>query len=203
MRLVVGFPIICVCMCVIMLNVRYVVHAFESSRSCTLVRRLSSVVEVQKVPLHSQVLQTGYESRLDTSLYVGLNEDGIGDENTVKKKKKKTVSAAEVRNHYQSQPEISKHVVTEKMISFTVHGEPLPLQRHRTARGIMYNPSEKYQKSFYEACKTYLPQIPWDGAIEAKIVFYMSRPKNHYRTGSYSHLLKSDVKRWHSSRQGK
>lgn len=30
--------------------------------------------------------------------------------------------------------------------------------------------------------------------------FYVDRPKSHYRTGKYSHLLKDNAPTWHTSR---
>jgi Endodeoxyribonuclease RusA len=37
------------------------------------------------------------------------------------------------------------------LLRFTVRGNPLPLRRHRTSRGFVYNPSAASQKSFREA----------------------------------------------------
>ena len=38
------------------------------------------------------------------------------------------------------------------------------------------------------------PNLPLDGDISLKLVFYMPRPKHHYRTGKYAHLLREDYK---------
>ena len=46
-----------------------------------------------------------------------------------------------------------------KMIHFTIRGNPLPLQRHRTYRNFVYNPSAKKQQQFYETVLTTLPSI--------------------------------------------
>ncbi len=46
-------------------------------------------------------------------------------------------------------------------LRFSIHGEPLPLLRHRaTRRGIMYNPSAKAQQLFQSACLPHMPTIP-------------------------------------------
>jgi Holliday junction resolvase RusA-like endonuclease len=82
-------------------------------------------------------------------------------------------------------------------ISFSIPGDPLPLQRHRsTLSGHTYNPSAKAQKIFLEACVDKLPSSPLVGPIELHIDFYLARPKNHYRTGKFSHILKEDAPLW-------
>ena len=35
-----------------------------------------------------------------------------------------------------------------------------------------------------------------DGAIEVALEFYLPRPKSHYRTGKYAHMLKNDAPRY-------
>lgn len=49
-----------------------------------------------------------------------------------------------------------------KRIHFTIRGNPLPLQRHRTYRNFVYNPSAQKQKQFYETVLTMLPAICFD-----------------------------------------
>lgn len=83
----------------------------------------------------------------------------------------------------------SPHNLTSNSIIFTVIGPPKPLSRHRTGRGILYNPSSKYQKQFLKACKDYLPSKPFEGPLEAKVNFFFERPKNHYGKGN---VLKND-----------
>lgn len=85
--------------------------------------------------------------------------------------------------------------------SFTVHGEPVPLSRHMISRGRMYNPSATAQKAFAKACIDKLPKQPIDGPIKATMLFYFSRPKNHYGTGKNSHVLKSGVGYFHCKRK--
>lgn len=84
---------------------------------------------------------------------------------------------------------------------FTIYGEPQALQRHRTTRhGINYNPSAKDQVHFSMLSIPHLPPIPIDGPMEAELVFYFSRPKNHYRTGKNSHMLKETSPLWKRSK---
>ena len=46
-----------------------------------------------------------------------------------------------------------------KMIHFTIRGNPLPLQRHRTYKNFVYNPSAKKQQFFYETTLSMLPTL--------------------------------------------
>ena len=55
----------------------------------------------------------------------------------------------------------------------------------------MYDPSSKDKDRFKKECAEFEPKHPLDGAISVSMVFSMPRPKSHYRTGRYSHLLKS------------
>ncbi len=81
------------------------------------------------------------------------------------------------------------------MISFTITGQPKALKRHRpSARGGYYDPSSKDKKDIWLQIAKYKPKIAYPGDICMKIVFYMQRPKNHYRTGKYKHLLKDKCK---------
>jgi len=86
-------------------------------------------------------------------------------------------------------------------ISFTLYGEPTPLSRHMLSKGRMYNPSGMHQREFAKACESFLPSKPLEGPIEAKMIFYFSRPKYQFRTGKNSHLLKDGISHWHSTRK--
>ena len=81
------------------------------------------------------------------------------------------------------------------MIDFTIPGKPIPLKRHRpSARGGYYDPSSKDKKQTWLQIAKYKPGVPFLGNIYLKLVFYMPRPKHHYRTGKYKHLLKESCK---------
>ena len=81
------------------------------------------------------------------------------------------------------------------MISFTILGKPIALQRHRsTRRGIMYDPSKKDKQAIWLQIAKYKPKTPFKEQIYLKLIFYMPRPKHHFRTGKYKHQLKDKCK---------
>ena len=85
------------------------------------------------------------------------------------------------------------------MISFTISGKPIALKRHRVSRrGGMYDPSSKDKKDIWLQIAKYKPKKPLTGFISFRITFYFPRPKSHYRTGKYSHLLKANARAFHS-----
>ncbi|KAL3775197.1 hypothetical protein ACHAWO_003813 [Cyclotella atomus] len=82
---------------------------------------------------------------------------------------------------------------------FTIRGKPLPLVRHRSRRGFMYNPSASAQEEFRDSLLQIMPQqhhpiIVDDGIsgdapitffsesdfLEVSIVFRFKRPKSHF-----------------------
>ena len=91
----------------------------------------------------------------------------------------------------------------KSLISFTIPGKPKALKRHRVARyGRMYDPSSTDKKEMWLHIAKYRPKQPLEGDIYLKVIFYMPRPKSHYKTGKYSHLLKDKFKdiKLHSSK---
>ena len=58
----------------------------------------------------------------------------------------------------------------------------------------MYDPSYKDKKQIWLQIAKYKPKKPLKGDIYLKVVFYLKRPKSHFRTGKYSHLLKDAYK---------
>tara|TARA_Y100000310_G_scaffold63799_1_gene59237 strand:- start:675 stop:1091 length:417 start_codon:yes stop_codon:yes gene_type:complete len=81
------------------------------------------------------------------------------------------------------------------LISFTIPGKPKALKRHRVAKnGRMYDPSSTDKKQTWLQIAKHRPKLPLAGDIDLKLIFYMPRPKSHYRTGKYSHLLKEKCK---------
>ena len=84
------------------------------------------------------------------------------------------------------------------MIEFTIKGKPKALKRHRSTRtGHMYDPSAKDKKQMWLQIAKYKPKLPLAGGIMLKLIFYMERPKSHYRTGKYKHILKDDAPEKH------
>jgi len=81
---------------------------------------------------------------------------------------------------------------------------PLSQKRHKARRMgnrvIMYDPSSKDKDKFKDRCCEFAPKRPLEGAISVSMVFYMPRPKSHYRGGRYSHLVKDGAPSQHISR---
>ena len=63
----------------------------------------------------------------------------------------------------------------------------------------MYDPSSKDKNQIWLQIAKYKPRKPLTGDIMLKVIFYMPRPKSHFRTGKYSHLLKEGVPDRHST----
>ena len=82
--------------------------------------------------------------------------------------------------------------------------KPLAQQRHKARRAgnkiFMYDPSSKDKDKFKKQCIGFAPIHPLEGAISVSMAFSMPRPKSHYRTGRYSHLLKEDAPTLHISK---
>lgn len=88
-------------------------------------------------------------------------------------------------------------------IEFTIPGNPKALKRHRTVRKgdfiTNYDPSEGDKADFLAISMEHKPEIPFDEPLSVYYTFAFSRPKAHYRTGAYSHLLKPSAPKWHIS----
>ena len=81
---------------------------------------------------------------------------------------------------------------------FVIQGVPKALKRHRhTKYGKVYDPSYADKKKLSYLINEYVPGQPFEQAVRFIIVFYMPRPKSHYRTGKYSKLLKSNHPTYH------
>jgi Holliday junction resolvase RusA-like endonuclease len=90
-------------------------------------------------------------------------------------------------------------------IIFEVLGEPQAQMRHRhfqrgKFRGT-YDPSQDKKNDFLSIIQEKAPKQPLDGAILLNVVFYMGRPKGHYRSGKNSDMLKDDAPEWHTSKK--
>ena len=90
-------------------------------------------------------------------------------------------------------------ILNLKMIKFTIPGKPKALKRHRVSKfGGMYDPSSKDKKDIMIQMAQFKPKVPLDGNIALTLRFTLPRPKNHYRTGKYKHLLKDSSPELHS-----
>ena len=82
---------------------------------------------------------------------------------------------------------------------FIIEGIPKALKRHRhTRKGFTYDPSKKDKKDLLLQVMKYAPKPPITAPIRIILIFYMPRPKSHFRTGKYRHLLKSNQPEFHS-----
>ena len=81
------------------------------------------------------------------------------------------------------------------MISFTIPGKPKALKRHRVARnGRMYDPSYQDKRDMWVKMAQYNRSLPMAREVKLKILFVMPRPRHHFRSGKYSHLLNNKSK---------
>lgn len=86
----------------------------------------------------------------------------------------------------------------EHVKEITVLGTPKALKRHRTVRlknGCIrnYDPSEKDKADFLGQLLKEAPEKPYSEPLMVDIDVFVPRPKSHYRTGKYSHLLRDDA----------
>ena len=76
-------------------------------------------------------------------------------------------------------------------VTFSVFGRPIRLKRHRFCRGRVYDPSAKDKREWVEKIpEDSIPEEPFTEPLRIDIQFLFKRPKAHYRSGKYSHLLK-------------
>ena len=82
---------------------------------------------------------------------------------------------------------------------FIVKGKPKPLIRHRdNMYGGKYDPSKQDKNNFLYQIMRYAPKQPLTEPLRIIIVFYLPRPKYHFRTGKIKHLLKPNHPILHS-----
>ena len=96
-----------------------------------------------------------------------------------------------------------------KPIVFEVYGDPRPQprQRHRAFQmgGKIitqnYTPKDANVNTWKDlvalAAREHLPEQPLEGPLRVNAEYYFRRPKSHYRTGKYSHLLKKSAPTYH------
>ena len=86
-------------------------------------------------------------------------------------------------------------------------GVPKPQARPRAAcrngKAFMYNPDSKAMKEWKLAIDATLSRHAnkkLAGAFDVTLEFYMPRPKSHYRSGKFSHIMKDDAPLEHTSK---
>ena len=86
-------------------------------------------------------------------------------------------------------------MIFEKTINF----EPVSLKRHRhRLKGGTYDPSKKDKDDFVKVVGE-LPEEKMTKPIKCILQFYCKRPKNHYKTGKNSHLLKDSSTKYNTN----
>ena len=81
-------------------------------------------------------------------------------------------------------------------INVFVPGVPKPLKRPRFSRGRVFDPSKQDKIEFLRMFAQFCPDLvpaPKDTALRISLSFYFPRPKAHFRTGRYAHLLKDSA----------
>ncbi len=88
-------------------------------------------------------------------------------------------------------------------VEFSLPVKPVPLKRHRTSfvkgKMINYDPSIKDKNKIKLLSTKYIPKKILIKPVLMEIKFYITRPKSHYRTGKYKHLLKNSAPKYHTS----
>jgi len=105
-----------------------------------------------------------------------------------------------------NKPKIKKYKRKPKQQSgaLKLKVKPLSQKRHKARRAgnriFIYDPSSKDKVEFKKQCYGFVPKFPLEGAISVSMVFTMPRPKSHYRSGKYSHILKDNAPMVHVSK---
>ena len=73
----------------------------------------------------------------------------------------------------------------KKMLKFTVRGKPVPLRRHRTSRGFMYNPSAKMQMEFRQVVSDMIFPSVTPSSVEEYIEATTSQPEPIFKEEEY------------------
>ena len=75
-------------------------------------------------------------------------------------------------------------------MKFIIEGKPKPLLRPYYSKISIFDRSKKDKYDFAIQCNFYKPKELLKGPLSLELRFYMPRPKNHFRSGKFSHLLK-------------
>jgi Holliday junction resolvase RusA-like endonuclease len=89
------------------------------------------------------------------------------------------------------------------MLKFKVDYKPTPLKRPRLTRiggkPVIYDASKKEKRDWLNLARIFSPDKPFDGPLRINLEFYFPRPKNHYRTGKYSEIMKPTAPHIHTN----
>ena len=84
-------------------------------------------------------------------------------------------------------------------MKFEIEGKPLPLSRPYYSKTAIFDRSKKDKELFSLQCSYMKPKEPLEGPLSLDLEFYFERPKSHFRTGKYSHLLKKECTIYHKN----
>ena len=174
---------------------------FINSFGPTLILGQHTQVKITLSRNHKSVIYTATEGELGSEPAAAVFNLGTDADIDVAQKKKRRRSPARrkiydpedeaefYRPFLNTEGEGGKEVGIDSYksepMSIVIAGKPRPLRRHRTGKGFVFNPSEKYQKSFSEAAKIALGDnfTPLSCFLECHIIFRMARPRNHFVSG--------------------
>ena len=99
--------------------------------------------------------------------------------------------------------------MSDRTIKLIILGDPKTQQRHRShynqpkkgGKGFIsqYDPSKTEKRDILRVVQTSAPDQPFRCPLRVDLYLYYPRPKSHYRTGQYAHLLKDSAPKWHTS----
>lgn len=98
--------------------------------------------------------------------------------------------------------------IAAKPISFVAVGTPKGQPRAKAwfnkavGSARVYDPgtADGWKAIVALAAKPHVPPSPLTGPVTVRLVFWMPRPKGHYRTGKRAHELRDNAPRWHTSK---
>jgi len=89
-------------------------------------------------------------------------------------------------------------------IKFTIYGKPGSQSRprfFRRGKGIgSYDPDKANKNDLIALSREHAPEKPLEVPVRVDIIAMFKRPKSHYRTGKYSHILKPTAPKYHTSK---
>lgn len=85
-------------------------------------------------------------------------------------------------------------------VQFHVYGDPQPQgSKRHVGNGVMIESAKKlkpWRRDVTEAAEEATAGLFYlDGPLHLSVTFYIRRPKSHYRTGRFAHLLRADAPR--------
>lgn len=90
-----------------------------------------------------------------------------------------------------------------RSIPFFVPGEPKPQARPRTYKNRTFSEKSPWRKKVQSYAYEQLLRLhnyTIMGAIRVDILYYFQRPKIHFRTGKFSHIMKDDALKYCTNR---